>query len=93
MLIAGERKSQSPQPERCFLINCVSVAVFQIIQPLDVLIFAVSVDVEGVAAFSQVHQNPDSILQTAKIGHVIPVIVGQHDGVEVFQRNMVLQPG
>ena len=69
-----------------------SVAVFQIIQPLDVLILVVGVDVDGVAAFSQVHQNPGGILQTAKIGHVIPVIVGQHDGAEVFQRNMVLQP-
>ena len=80
------------QPERCLLINCMSVAVFQIIQPLDVLILVVGVDVDGVAAFSQVHQNPGGILQTAKIGHVIPVIVGQHDGAEVFQRNMVLQP-
>jgi len=82
----------SSQPERCLLINCMSVAVFQIIQPLDVLILVVGVYVEGVAAFSQVHQNPGGILQTAKITHVIPVIVGQHDGVEVFQRNMVWQP-
>lgn len=55
------------------------------------MILGMAVNIKGCFALAQVHVHAGRVLQTAQVSHMVIVIMGQDDGIDIFQCYIVLK--